>query len=69
DPFGPVFVLISYPFKDYDEPKTLTKQKCRSVSKAVTGYKLHFTTGSFRWKYTIDFMALTADSDQSLIER
>jgi hypothetical protein len=26
DPFGPVFVLISYPFKDYDEPKTLVKQ-------------------------------------------
>jgi adhesin transport system outer membrane protein len=38
DPFGPVFVLISYPFKDYDEPKTLVKQNCRSVSKAVTRY-------------------------------
>ena len=38
DPFGPVFVLISYPFKDYDEPKTLAKQNCQSVSKAVTGY-------------------------------
>jgi len=23
DPFGPVLVLISYPLKDYDEPKTL----------------------------------------------
>ena len=38
DPFGPVFVLISYHFKDYDEPKTLVKQNCRSVSKAVTRY-------------------------------
>ena len=36
NPFGPVFVLISYPFKDYDEPKILAKQNCRSVSKAVT---------------------------------
>jgi hypothetical protein len=40
DPFGPVLVLISYPFKDYDEPKTLVKQNCRSVSKAVTGYRI-----------------------------
>jgi hypothetical protein len=40
DPFGPVLVLISYPFTDYDEPKTLVKQNCRSVSKAMTGYKL-----------------------------
>lgn len=39
DPFGPVLVLISDPFKDYDEPKTRANQKCRSVSKAVTGYK------------------------------
>ena len=40
DPFGPVFVLISYPFKDYDEPKTLVMQNCRAVSKALTGYKM-----------------------------
>ena len=25
-PFGPVLVLISYPFKDDDEPKTLAEQ-------------------------------------------
>ena len=37
DPFGPVLVLTSYPLRDYDEPKTLAKQKRRSVSKALTG--------------------------------
>lgn len=31
--------IISCPFKDYDELKTLAKQNCRSVSKALTGYK------------------------------
>ena len=28
---------------EYDEPKTLAKQNCRSVSKALTGYSLSMT--------------------------
>ena len=39
-PFGPVFVLIAYPFKDDNDLKTSAKQKRRAVSRAITGYRL-----------------------------
>ena len=37
DPFGSVFVLISHPFKDYDELKTRAKQKLPFCLKGCDG--------------------------------
>ena len=48
DPFGPVLVLISYPFKDYDEPKTLSKQNHPVCLKGRDGLH-HKNTARFGW--------------------